>query len=64
MERVRLENRDQLLLTILKKIADDIPSEWSKDMQAVTRSADPATAPSQSKEQRDVRPAKSSAPIK
>jgi len=54
-------------LAILKKIADDIPSEWSKDMQAmqaVTRSADPAAAPSQAKEQGNGRLAKSSAPVK
>jgi hypothetical protein len=64
MDRERLEKRDQLFLAILKKIADDIPSEWSKDMQAVSRSADPAAAPSQAKEQRNARPARSSAPAK
>ena len=64
MDRERLEKRDQLLLAILKKIADDIPSEWSKNMQAVTRSADPAPAPSQAKKQRNAQPAKSSASVK
>jgi hypothetical protein len=64
MDRERLKKRDHFLLAILKKIADDIPSEWSKNMQAVTRSADPAAAPSQAKEQRSARPAKSSAPVK
>ena len=59
MDRERLEDRDQLFLRVLKKIADDIPSEWSKNMQAVTRSADPAAT--QAKEQR-ARPTKSSAP--
>jgi len=62
MARERLEKRDDFMLAILKKIADDIPSEWSKNMQAVTRSADPAE-PSQAKEQRNARPAKS-APVK
>jgi hypothetical protein len=44
VNRERLEDRDHLFLRILKKIADDIPSEWSNNMQAVTRSADPAAA--------------------
>ena len=49
MDRERLK-RDQLILAILKKIADDIPSEWSKNMPAATQSSDPAAVPSQAKE--------------
>ena len=63
MDRERLEKRDQFFLAILKKIADDVPSQWAKDMQVVTRSADPAAAPSQAKEPRNTL-AKSSTPVK
>jgi hypothetical protein len=63
MTRERLERRDELFLAVLKKIADNIPSEWSKNMDAATRSAEPVAAPSQAKELRNARPAKS-APAK
>jgi hypothetical protein len=63
MDRERLEKRDELFMRVLKKIADDIPSEWTKQMSAATRSADPAEVPSRAKEQRNARPAKS-APAK
>ncbi|MEY9555940.1 hypothetical protein ABIF67_010005 [Bradyrhizobium japonicum] len=63
MDRERLEKRDELFIRVLKKIADDIPSEWAKQMSAATRSADPAEVPSQAKDQRNARPAKS-APVR
>jgi hypothetical protein len=63
MDRERLEKRDELFIPVLKKIADDIPSEWAKQMSAATPSADPAEVPSQTKDQRNARPAKS-APVK
>ncbi|MGM4959827.1 hypothetical protein [Bradyrhizobium sp. 604_D8_N2_3] len=63
MDQARLEKRDEMFVRVLKKIADDIPSDWSKEMSAATRTAAPAEAPSQAREQRDARPAKS-APVK
>lgn len=70
LDRESLDKRSQLFLAVLKKIADDVPSEWSKNMGAATQSVDAAKAsatqpleaakvPSKS----NLRPTKSSPPI-